>query len=706
MFNEINALVRYVQSKIPHDAAPDMFYDPFIQRTCFYVSAGVSLFLSATLAPAPDPAIRAFYYLLLFPVAWTIGGTASKYYFQGRRSRSRRFTNRFWVIYGCCLFGSFTVFIKGFIEGCVVLFITVPGLNYYIAQRLIGQAVPEDEGTGIADYDEVLGRYDQPPVIEAPTPTSTPPRAAVSGSSHTQQDSSSSQQDAPISRNNGVYFAGANISLKDAVRNFLFVSAVGGGKSIQIYRILASLALGRHPDRRAVIYDPAKEVRGVLRHVGVPAEKIRILNPYDRRACALDLPGLFDTETRTYRLGELLAPAIAQAGDDTWRKVVVLSVRSMAMLFNNAARRARAVPRWGLRDIILGLDNPELMRRLLESDRQLRNAAIRLLGQQGQRSGNLSHSIMFSLEEKLSLYKPIAALWEHHAREGRLINLNVWTDSNEVLLLGRDLDAETQVNAINTLIINHLTSYLLDVKPTREIPVAETFFVIDEFGNLPRMDKLPTLFSEGRRKGICSILGFQVIGQLEATWGKETTGTILGQFNFAFIGRLACPHTAEWASQKSGQVAMMRVNTSESHDATGIPTGTGKQQTTSTENLIKTSAFLSIPPMNLESRIPLSGLFFMDNYKFPLGYAPDVILKGLGTIESDQNFVRVPIEWEELEPWSQEDLQRLHLDVSLLEAEMETQMETESFLVDASEEWGRYLEDEEGNEDSDLRGIR
>ncbi|MCA9185810.1 MAG: type IV secretion system DNA-binding domain-containing protein, partial [Planctomycetales bacterium] len=90
-----------------------------------------------------------------------------------------------------------------------------------------------------------------------------------------------------------VSFGGLRLPITRATAHFAFAGATRSGKSVNILLLLISLLrdFGKKPDliRRAIIYDAKTSIVPAIVAMGVPLEKIRILNPLDQRCWAWDI---------------------------------------------------------------------------------------------------------------------------------------------------------------------------------------------------------------------------------------------------------------------------------------------------------------------------------------------------------------------------------------------------------------------------------
>ena len=87
----------------------------------------------------------------------------------------------------------------------------------------------------------------------------------------------------------------------------------------------------------------------------------------------------------------------------------------------------------------------------------------------------------------------------------------------------------------------------------------QVWIVIDELGALEYQGQLENLVVRGRKRGLCVVLGFQAVSQLNSIYGRDRTITLLSAPATKLILRSDEAETAEWASRTLGQREVIRL---------------------------------------------------------------------------------------------------------------------------------------------------
>ncbi|MDR2567765.1 MAG: type IV secretory system conjugative DNA transfer family protein [Mycoplasmataceae bacterium] len=101
------------------------------------------------------------------------------------------------------------------------------------------------------------------------------------------------------------------------------------------------------------------------------------------------------------------------------------------------------------------------------------------------------------------------------------------------------------------LLYNHLNKYLF--KNNLIAFEKAILFIIDEFGNLPKIDFLQKMFSLDRGKNIMGLLTFQSISQINKVYGKDGKEELFDSCQCFVLCSGVNPEFAEWLSKKSGR---------------------------------------------------------------------------------------------------------------------------------------------------------
>jgi len=89
-------------------------------------------------------------------------------------------------------------------------------------------------------------------------------------------------------------------------------------------------------------------------------------------------------------------------------------------------------------------------------------------------------------------------------------------------------------------------------------------FILDEFGQLGKMDSVVQLLTQGRSKGACAWVFIQDMGQIDHIYGKDLSKTIVNGCRSKFYFNVADNPTAEFISKEIGTVEFQRTKESKS----------------------------------------------------------------------------------------------------------------------------------------------
>ena len=141
-------------------------------------------------------------------------------------------------------------------------------------------------------------------------------------------------------------------------------------------------------------------------------------------------------------------------------------------------------------------------------------------------------------------------------------------------------------------------------------------------------------------------------------YNKEVTEAMAGQFRHKAFLRLDDEGTAEWAKKLIGTAEVIEINVSVSHGRDGKTYTEAKQKRI--KNVVESSEILSIPPIDKDNNIGLTGYYLVGKGFYQHTYSIDFISQNLLPKSSTvQDFVPAPDSYQRLEDWTDEDLHRL-----------------------------------------------
>lgn len=464
-----------------------------------------------------------------------------------------------------------------------------------------------------------------------------------------------------------LWFAGRLLPFEAGVTHFFFAGTSGSGKTTEIRLLLQSFAPyigqpGFDYEQKMVGFDPKQELLSILFGMGVAPEKIILLNPFDRRSAKWDLARDIRTEAAAIQFAVTIAPETNDTNrffTDAARDIIVGAIVALNHL---------APLKWDLRDLIQSLSKKRNLIALFSSCAYVEDRLDYF------EESKTAANIMATIRTIIAPYRTIAACW-HHADES--VSLADWVEDKQgsFLILGYNTRVREALSAINRIVIQRLVelNLALEESETRRI-----YYVLDEARFLSDVEKsLSDLLTNGRSKGACAILGFQEIDGLRAVYGKEVTNEILAMCSSQAYLRFSSGSSAQWASDQFSflyqDVSSTSVTTSTSSGPQGVTTSESTTTQTKQEKRerIAPGEFLSMRIANDKNGIP--GAYISSWFKEGTPSVTTFLVKTLTPEESfgklkrksskKDNFIPRDEAHEKLEPWNQDDLDRLNLQI-------------------------------------------
>lgn len=333
--------------------------------------------------------------------------------------------------------------------------------------------------------------------------------------------------------------------------HFCVVGATGSGKTAAITQLMKAV-LPRHGNGapiRALVYDAKRDSMSILKHIGVPAERIRLLNPFDARSDAWDMAKDINSPATTSQLASILVPK--EEGPNRYfsdaARAILAGVMDAFILTNTES--------WTLRDVVLAMQDHERLKKLLATH----PGTSGLIGEYFNRKDTL-HDVRSTIASHIALLKPIAALW---SRSRRKVSLEEWANGEFILVLGNDDSLRAPLDALNRVLFQRMSEILTrSQNPTS----GRTWIFLDELKEAGRLDGLSRLMTKGRTYGVRVVTGFQDLSGLSTVYGDHGAKEIADlPMNKAFL-RIDSLPTAQWAADAIGQaeVREYRVSTNAS----------------------------------------------------------------------------------------------------------------------------------------------
>ena len=454
----------------------------------------------------------------------------------------------------------------------------------------------------------------------------------------------------------GLLFGNVEIPLRDATKNFMFPGTVGSGKSvsIQLLMLQALGGIGLPPEsgkqaKRAVIYDPSGEMPAKLEAMGFPPSSIILTHPFDQRSRPWAVAEDIRTAVQARALGEILIEPNPKATDPYWdntsRNVLVAVIRYLNIV---ASRK------WKFRDLLLSLRSEQFIKLMMEDEPKL--AHFREMWGSDKTAANVMATLITHLEK----YEVLAAQW-HKAETiygNQPFSLTEWVSGSSILVLGRSATAEAALKSVNRVLLTRLIQLLMEA-PLSSVPLIWLF--LDELGSLGGFKPLLTAVTELRKRGVAIVVGFQSLSHVIENFNEHVSNTILANFNHIAGLRLSDAKTEEWLRQIFGKVRFTRNVASESHNFSSGRTRS-ISQTHGEEDVLRPGIMGDIPIFDPAHGVGLTGVYKAGDMKWWNTYPPSIVQQLPPQGDPSRNFIPMPEEYQELEPWTYADYQRLNIE--------------------------------------------
>jgi type IV secretory pathway TraG/TraD family ATPase VirD4 len=442
-------------------------------------------------------------------------------------------------------------------------------------------------------------------------------------------------------------FGGVPVSARSHV---CLVGTTGSGKTEALKEILrAELPkIGRGPDScRAVLYDPKTEFWGFARRL---CPDVRTLHPFDRRGKSWGMC----LDVRTPKAAGQFAATIIPPEDGP------------NSYFSNAARGIlRGVVEsfvlntpdgWTFRDLILACESETRLRAALSRNDETRSVVANYLDVRE------ATSIFSSLDTFLAPFRPVAACWS----KADPLSLQQWVDGNFVLLLPQDESARDVLGRLNALCFQFLTEQLLARETNAQLeakgqPRRGTVVCLDELRDIAKgLPGLTALLTRGRAYGVALRMGYQSQSGMQDALDRKAA-ELIGMCNYLGMLRVVERETAEYLSQTISDREVFRPSVSISEG------GKSTSYQLSREPAVLPAAFSELPTETL------SGYFLapapLGLWRADLPWPWKTRASETKETSPEPDFLPRDDAEQYLAPWTEEDLLRLKLPLSLLHQE-------------------------------------
>lgn len=342
-------------------------------------------------------------------------------------------------------------------------------------------------------------------------------------------------------------WGGAKLDFSVLGPHFAVMGSTGSGKTLTLRMLMraALLTYSGSLTSRALVFDPKLEFYPILRAMGIPEDRIKVLNPFDARSVAWNL----DDDIKDAAAARQLASVLVPPDQDSTQPFFSCAAHDIVATLIDVFRRHAAGTRWGLNDVLEAaseLQNLYEVLALTEDGRRIYNMYLAV-------PNDTAVGVLATLRTKVVAYQTVARLWGRSSLKGADFSFNEWLDAPEpsIVLLGTDDTNEDVLGPLNRALFQRLAQ-LVTGRPGSG-PHKTVWFFLDEVRLAGRLEGLQALLLKGRSKGAHIAIGLQDIQGLRDVYGEFQADEILGQCaNFGVL-RLSNPASMAWAADYFGK---------------------------------------------------------------------------------------------------------------------------------------------------------
>ena len=173
---------------------------------------------------------------------------------------------------------------------------------------------------------------------------------------------------------------------------------------------------------------------------------------------------------------------------------------------------------------------------------------------------NTTRSYLGVLQPKIAIFQDMGICY---CTSGTDVSFADFTDQPTVLFIKVPDERESR-HAIATMCISQMYKTLINTASARpNLQLARpVYFLLDEFANLPKIDKMDSIITVARSRKIFFELAIQSYSQLDNKYTKEVADTIKGNCNIQIFIGTEDQKTREEFSKMCGEVTLKTKNVS------------------------------------------------------------------------------------------------------------------------------------------------
>lgn len=317
--------------------------------------------------------------------------------------------------------------------------------------------------------------------------------------------------------------------------NIGVIGSPGSGKS-QVFRDVISQVRSRQ--RKAIIYDPSGEFTQEFYRPGVDI----ILNPFDARMPFWSPYLEVEHEEHFDSIAKAFIPVVSKEPYFESAAQAVFS-EIMRELYNQGDKTNRSIY-----DTV-SLSTVSEIHSLLEGTPAAKHV--------DPKNEKTVLGVLSTVQTKLAVFRYLPD-------SGEPFSIRQWVKKSEedscIFLSIR----EEQKTTIEPLIALWFSVFIKSVMNLPAIHKELLWLFCDEIPTLPRMDDIPMSLTNTRKYGLCHMLGFQDLPQLDSKYGDKIAQSMLSALQTKIFMRVNENNTAKRMSEILGQMEVAEKNQSRS----------------------------------------------------------------------------------------------------------------------------------------------
>lgn len=357
-------------------------------------------------------------------------------------------------------------------------------------------------------------------------------------------------------KDRGIFFGGVRfpVGLEGHIKVF---GTTRSGKTT-VLRLLMMDALHDLLDptsnTRALIYDPKRDMPGVLAGMGL-ANVTVTLDPRRVDSHALHWPSLVRDLEGAKRIAAALVPMTNSADSSPYfHHALRALIKSIILALIDLHEQTGF--NWSLRTVLNVLEKEALVRQVCSRHHEGRGDIDAYLD--GRSDTKLD--LRGVTRNFLSDYAILGNLWHHAQEEGRVVSIDEWLRSNQILILpapppSDDDNPDDPVSQLNRVIFGLIAERLLvQSEARRQKTPQRVWLIIDEFRFAGKLPGLLSLFTTGASFGVRVVVGVHNLSGLQDALGVQKADEVLDLCSIKAFLRAGNADTAATMAAQFGKI--------------------------------------------------------------------------------------------------------------------------------------------------------